>query len=319
MEPRVKHTNERPIIIGTRGSALALWQANTVLDGLRVPADLQIIKTKGDRLQDIALQGGTETGFFTKEIEERLLCGEIDVAVHSLKDLPTTLAHGLTLAAIMPRAPVSDFLLVRRDWYSDDGILPVKSGCVVGAGALRRQSLVRLYSPNSEPKLIRGNVPTRMNKCVDGQYGAVVLAHAGIARLGLNLGDLKVFEMDPHKWLPAPGQGAMAIEVRTGDARTAAAVAHLNHEDTLLAVDLERRLLANFEGGCHTAFGAWAQRENDGWIVRLGIDRPDNLGWGQLVVSGSYQECGALGPDRLPEFSPLIVATREELCRSVER
>jgi len=158
-----------------------------------------------------------------------------------------------------------------------------------------------------------------MNKCFDGQYGAVVMACAGISRLGLDPGNLLVFEMDPGTWLPAPGQGAMAIEVRAGAERSAAAVALLNHEDTMLAVDLERRLLANFEGGCHTAFGAWAQRENDGWVVRLGIDRPHNQGWGQLVVSGSYEECGSLGLERLPQFSPRVVLNREELCRKVKR
>lgn len=304
----------RDLIIGTRGSRLALWQATTVQDLLPQSTELKIIKTEGDQRQDVALQGGTETGFFTKAIEERLANGEIDIAVHSLKDLPTTIDSRLEVAACLVRAPVEDVLFVQRDWYDDSRVLPLRDGCIVGAGSLRRQALVRYYAPTATPTLIRGNVPTRMRKCVDGEYGAVVLARAGVERLGLDPAPLLSFQLNSDIWLPAPGQGAVAVQVRKGDERAAAAVGVLDHADTHDAVRLERRLLANFEGGCHTAFGAHARKVEQGWEVSIGIDRDGDLGWGQEVFSGSLEECSTLGPELSPRFAPVHVSTREELC-----
>lgn len=319
-----------PLRIGTRGSELALWQAREVERLLRAPTAIVVIKTAGDELRDVPLQGRSTTGFFTKDIERRLLSGEVDIAVHSLKDLPTTIDPGLEVAAVLPRAPVSDLLLVHSSW-SDEAQpgLPLRAGCVVGAGSLRRQALLRLHAPQVEPRLIRGNVPTRVKKCRDGEYGAVVLARAGIERLGLDLAPLLAWELLSDRWLPAPGQGAVAVEVRKGDERARAAVAAIDDAATARAVELERRLLARFEGGCHTAFGAHAvmdksvEKDEKGqtaepggaiWVVDLGIDR-GAPGWGQARFSGTYEECLALGPDVIPRLDAPAAPSREDLCR----
>ena len=303
------------LIIGTRGSRLALWQAEEVQRVLQVDARVEIIRTSGDRLQDISLQGGSTTGFFTREIEERLLAGEIDVAVHSFKDLPTALDPRLVIAACLPRAPVSDLLLVHPDWQGDDGILPLRPGCVVGAGSLRRQALVRLYRPDARPELIRGNVPTRIRKCVEGQYGAIVQARAGVERLDLDTAPLVVFELAPDLWLPAPAQGAVAVEVRADDERARSAVAAIDHPNTTAAVTLERHLLSRFEGGCHTAFGAHAWPVGVGWYAAIGIDRPGDRGWGQKTFTGDRASIEVLGPDSIREMAPEAVTEKEALCR----
>ncbi len=315
MEQRLNEP--RTLRIGTRGSDLALWQAHQVQERLGGKNELVIIKTEGDLRLDIALQGGTTTGFFTKDIERRLVEGEIDVAVHSLKDLPTAIDERLEVAAYLPRGPVQDLLLVHPDFLDEEGLLPLKAGCRVGAGSLRRQALVRLYRPEASPELIRGNVPTRVRKCVEGQYGAVVLARAGVYRLGLDLSPLQVFELDLRYWLPAPGQGAVAVQVRRDDGEALAAVRAINDEDTAVAVNLERRLLSNFEGGCHTAFGAFARRADGAWHVDIGIDRGE-AGWGQLVLEGTADRCAAAGPARIPDFRAADGLTREALCRRID-
>lgn len=314
-----------PLRIGTRGSALALWQAREVERRLRVPTAIVVIKTAGDQLRDIPLQGQSTTGFFTKDIERRLLGGEVDIAVHSLKDLPTTIAAGLEIAAVLPRAPVSDLLLVHPAWLDDaQPLLPLRAGCVVGAGSLRRQALLRLHAPQAEPRMIRGNVPTRIEKCREGVYGAVVLARAGVERLGLELAPLAAWELSPELWLPAPGQGAVAVEVRAGDERAREAVAAIDDAATARAVEIERRLLSRFEGGCHTAFGAHAaavdtsdetgDKGGAAWVVDLGIDR-GAPGWGQARFAGSFEACMALGPEAIPRLDAPAARRREDLCR----
>jgi hydroxymethylbilane synthase len=258
------------------------------------------------------------TGFFTKDIERRLLAGEVDLAVHSLKDLPTQIDDELEIAAVLPRAPVADLLLVNPAWHDDGEVtLPVKAGCVVGAGSLRRQALLRLYAAHVEPRLIRGNVPTRVQKCRDGTYGAVVLARAGVERLGLDLAPLNAWELDPKLWLPAPGQGAVAVEIRRGDERTRAAVASIGDTATTRAVELERRRLSRVEGGCHTPFGAHAEPTGAAWVVDIGIDRGEP-GWGQARFSGTFEECMALGPELLPRLAAPAANDRDEVYRPWE-
>jgi len=280
-----------------------------------VSSRIEVIRTSGDRILDVSLQGGSTTGFFTREIEDRLLAGDVDLAVHSFKDLPTALDPRLAIAACLPRGPVTDLLLVHPDRLGDDGLLPLKPGCRVGAGSLRRQALVRLYRPDAQPDLIRGNVPTRIRKCIEGQYDAMVLARAGVERLGLETAPLAVFELDPGLWLPAPAQGVVAVEVRADDAGTRAAVEAVDHAETNAAAAIERRLLAAFEGGCHTAFGAHATREGAGWCAAIGMDRPDAAGWGQKLYRTDSAGIGALGPDNIAEMVPETPGTREELCR----
>jgi len=289
-----------------------MWQAGEVAARLPVSTRILRIVTSGDRFRDVPLQGGSQTGFFTKEIEDRLLSGEVDVAVHSLKDLPTVQPQGLRIAACLRRAPLTDLLIVHPEWLAASALFPVREGCIVGAGSLRRQALVRLYGPAACPTLIRGNVPTRLQKCKSGEYGAVLLARAGVERLGLDLKGMHVFEMNPRVWLPAPGQGAVAVEVRSDDAQAVEAAAAIDHSPTHAAVKLERDLLVRFEGGCHTAFGALAEPSAAGWRVLVGIDRGD-AGWGQLAFEGSREECAALSPRDIGSFAPCHVASCVEL------
>jgi hydroxymethylbilane synthase len=256
----------RPLVLGSRGSDLALWQSRHVAAGLDVPTELKIISTQGDRVLDRDLSGMGGKGFFTKEIEEALLAHEIDLAVHSLKDLPTTPPDGLSIAAIGERAPVADLLLVHPDWHDPTRPFPVKPGGMVGASSLRRQACVRAAFPEGQPASLRGNVPTRVRKCAEGQYAAIVLAEAGLSRLRLDFGALAVYRLDPSQWLPAPGQGALGIETRASDPAEQV-VRRLDHLPTRREVEAERGLLAVFEGGCHLPLGAWANVTPDG--VRL--------------------------------------------------
>ena len=306
----------RTFTIGTRGSALALWQANRFREFVGAPNEIKIIKTSGDKLLDIPLQGKLEKGFFTKEIEERLISKEIDFAVHSLKDLPTETPEGLAVGACLERAEVEDLLIVKKEHIKEGGALPLKSGCKVGAGSLRRQALIRLYAPDVKAELIRGNVPTRIGKLRGGFYDAMLMAKAALVRLGIKLNEFEVYELNREYWLPAPAQGAVAIEARSEDQEAMAVLSEINHKETEVAVNIERRLLANFEGGCHTAFGAYARREGDRWRVTLGLQNEAGK-WLQTEIFGSPEECSALGIadlSRLKELNPKDVG---EICRKI--
>lgn len=258
------------LVIGSRGSQLALWQSEYVSECLEAECRIKVIKTSGDRFLDQSLQGQADKGFFTKEIEDELLAGEVDLAVHSLKDLPTTLPEGLALGALMKRVAPSDLLLVRPERVFADAALPVVAGSVVGATSLRRQALLRRFAPDLDPAMLRGNVPTRIRKLRDGEYDAIIIARAGVDRLKLDLEGLAVFELNPEIWLPAPGQAVMGIEIREGDSRIIEAVSPLADDLSARAVCIERDLLARFEGGCHTAFGSLARPSEKGVDILVG-------------------------------------------------
>jgi hydroxymethylbilane synthase len=241
---------------------LALWQAEWVAANLEGPAVLHRVTSKGDRILDVALQGRSDQGFFTKEIEQALLDGDADLAVHSLKDLPTTLAPGLSLVAVPEREAVEDVLLVHPDWVDEARVdearrLPVREGGIVGATSLRRRALLRHFSPDLEPALVRGNVPTRLERLRRGDFAAILLARAGLRRLEAELAGFVAYALDPEVWLPAPGQAALGIECLTGSAAGETATRCLDHAPTHRAVTLERRLMARFEAGCHAPFAAW--------------------------------------------------------------
>ena len=305
------------IRIGSRGSQLALWQSEEVQRRLPVASTITVIKTSGDRFLNIPLQGQLEKGFFTKEIEEALLANEVDIAVHSLKDLPTELQAGLRIGAYLTRAPVADLLLIHPDWYDPDAPMHLKDGTRVGATSLRRQAFIRLFNPQVSPDMLRGNVPTRVRKCVEGEYGAIVLARAGVERLQLDTAPLIVYELNPEVWLPAPGQGAMAIEMRQQDAAVDEALRPLDDGDTRIAVELERRLLANFGGGCHTAFGAFAQKNDDIWTVNVGLETPE--GWRDAVFRGTLEELSVVGPGNLEQFALRKTEETGTLCIPFQR
>jgi len=258
--------------IATRGSLLALWQARHVQAHLGVPSELDIIHTEGDRVQNVALQGQTDQGFFTKEIERAILAGTADIAVHSLKDLPTLVAPGLALAAIPERETVEDVLLVHPDAHDPTAArLPLRPGSVVGATSLRRQALLRQARPDLQPTMLRGNVPTRIQRLQRGDFAAILLARAGLRRLELPIEGFHAYALSPATWIPAPGQAALGIECATGSAAGEVVRRALDHAATRQAVTLERALMARFEAGCHAPFAAWAVAAGEGtWEVRLG-------------------------------------------------
>ena len=236
----------RILTIGTRGSKLALEQAHRVQKGIKDQSRIHIIKTSGDRFKDQPLNQTEDVGFFTKEIENALLSKEIDIAVHSLKDLPTQLAPGLKLAAVMARDEPSDLLLVHPKAVSSDNLIPVKAGATIGASSLRRQALLKTHQPELEPKAIRGNVPTRIKKVTDGEYDAIIISRAGLVRLGINPQPLLAFDLNPAWWTGAAGQGVIAIETRVDDNFAMQSTSVLDDNNTRICTGVERHLLVDF-------------------------------------------------------------------------
>lgn len=242
----------KPLRIATRGSALALWQARYIMGLLTVPAELVVIETAGDVQQapPLAVIGGM--GLFTKEIQRAVLEEQADLAVHSLKDLPTDPTAGLTLAAVPERGPVAD-VLVSTKWRS---LAELPVGARVATGSPRRRAMLRHRRPDLYLEELRGNIDTRLRKLQDRQLDAIILAEAGLVRL--NLADQIAERLDPNWMVPAPGQGALGVEVRSGDAAALAAVAELDHVATRRAVSAERAFLRTFSGGCLQPVGALA-------------------------------------------------------------
>lgn len=263
------------IVIGTRGSALALAQAELTEAALReahpeITLRRSVIKTTGDRRTDVPLadvaaaEGHLEKGVFIKELELALEAGEIDVAVHSLKDMPSELEEGFVLAAILPRAPIADVLVSK----TAGGLSGLPEGATVATSSVRRQRLVQWLRPDLKLADIRGNVPTRIRKLHESDaFDAVLLAQAGLERLHLLQDDRVVSEeyeafaavLDPAEFLPAAGQGAVALEVRAGEEETIRRLAPLNHRETADQVTLERKFLALLGAGCDTPVGVWTQ------------------------------------------------------------
>ncbi len=260
------------IRIGSRGSQLALWQANHIADALRGAGhevSIEIIRTTGDALQNVAFNKVGTKGMFTKEIEEALFDNRIDLAVHSLKDLPTELAASFAIAAIPPRVDPRDaFVSVHHDSFAG---LP--SGARIGTSSLRRQSQLRAQRRDVELAEFRGNVDTRLRKLSEGVVDAVVLASAGLERLGLTEWIRERFS--PLVLCPAPGQGALAIETRADDAQTLAAVAFLDDPTSRFAVTAERAALTELGGGCHVPIGVYCEPSPDGFTVTGVVAHPD--------------------------------------------
>jgi hydroxymethylbilane synthase len=268
---------ERVLAIGTRGSDLAVEQARRVRAGVTGPAELRVIQTSGDRFADKPLGEATQIGFFTKEIEEELLGGRIDIAVHSLKDLPTTLAPGLELGAVLARDDPADVLLLRPDRHAPGRRVPVQEGSRVGASSLRRQALLKMFAGDLVPTPIRGNVPTRVRKAINGETDAVILSRAGLERLKLDVSPLLAYELNPRIWTCAPGQATIAVEIRDGDNETRDRLSNLHDEETWAAVQAERSQLASYGGGCHVPFGAYAGRINDGFELFVAAPGTDEF------------------------------------------
>ncbi len=283
-----------PIIIGTRASALALVQANLALAALQSAHPdrafrLEHITTKGDLVQDRPLSEVGGQGLFVTAIEEALRAGRIDLAVHSAKDLPAILAPDMRLAAFPERADPRDVVI------SGDGcdLADLPTGAIVGTGSARRACQIRALRPDLVLRDLRGNVDTRLRKLRDGQYDAIILAKAGIERLGW---DLPMRVLDPVTMTPAVAQGALAIEIRAADTALGDLLAFWDHAATRVAITAERAFLERIGGGCHIPVGAWARLEGDDLLITgmLGDDA------GRVVRGerrGVTADAGRLGTD----------------------
>ena len=259
------------IKIGTRGSDLALWQADYV-SGLigKELTEIITIKTQGDIIQNVSFDKMEGKGFFTREIENALLEKKIDVAVHSLKDLPTDSIPELCVAAIPVREKPSDVLLIRPEALDMNRILHLREHAVVGTSSVRRLAQLKHADPTIDVRALRGNVNTRLSKLREGRYDAIMLAYAGIARLQLDIAAFHPYILPFDIFLPAPAQGALGLQIRTDDEHARSVIRRLNHQDTELAVTAEREFLKQFGGGCHIPLGALATI-TDGGIQLTGV------------------------------------------------
>ncbi|HSL55000.1 MAG TPA: hydroxymethylbilane synthase [Pyrinomonadaceae bacterium] len=286
----------RPLIIGSRGSKLALWQAEqarTRLQSLDPQLDvhIEIIKTTGDVKNDpLSVIGGK--GVFTKELEDALLDGRIDLAVHSLKDLPTILPDGLSIAAICEREDARD-ALVLRDGSENGSLMNLPHGAVVGTSSQRRLAQLKALRGDVVVRDLRGNVDTRIRKLDEGQYDAVILASAGLVRLGLQeriSARIAISEM-----LPAVGQGAIAIEANSDNEFAVQITSRLDHRETRLACLAERAFLRGLGGGCQLPIAAHALLDGDVMKLNGLVARPDGSEILRDSLSGSSQDAEALG------------------------
>ena len=276
------------LVIASRGSQLALWQARWVeaqLRGLGHQCRIEIIKTTGDKITDVPLAKVGTKGLFTKEIEEALLDGRADLAVHSLKDLPTELPAGLVLAAIPEREDPRDAVLGKK-------LADLPAGAKVGTSSLRRAAQLRKLRPDLLIESVRGNLDTRIRKLDEGQYDAIVLAAAGLKRLGWADRIAEIFDAD--RMCSAVGQGALAIETRASGAGFDACEA-LDHAATHAAVTAERGVLGALGGGCQVPIGAYATVDGAALRVRAIVAAPDGSELIAAEASGASNDAATIG------------------------
>ena len=284
--------------IGTRGSPLALWQANTVRDGLVAAlggdpqsVEVVVIKTTGDAIQDRPLSEAGGKGLFVKEIDEALLAGRVDLAVHSAKDLPTDLAEGSALVATLPRGDVRDALIGGAAATID--ALP--KGAIVGTASLRRGALVRRRRPDIEVVSFRGNVQTRLDKLGRGEVHATLLALAGLTRLGLQAHATEI--LDQEDFPPALGQGAVAVTARKGDDATLETLLKLDCAETAAALACERAFLKVLDGSCRTPIAGLARVTGGKLAFRGLVLSEDGARTVEGEIAGAAGDAGALGAE----------------------
>ena len=307
--------------IGTRGSSLALWQANHIAESLAklhgVETELVRIRTSGDRLQSVSVAQVNEAigaeggkGIFIKEIEDALLSRAVDLAVHSMKDVPTETPAGLTFAAITRREDPRDCLISRNGLTLEK--LP--QGARVGTSSLRRQAQLRHHRADLDVVDLRGNVDTRIRKLEGGEFDAIVLAMAGVTRLGASAKVTQIFDED--LMLPAVGQGALGIETRADDAQTSRFVAALDDEETRACVTAERALLRELQGGCQVPLGAWGRVRKGELHLEAGVFSAAGTEYVRLDEAGTPAEADAIGI-RLAQI--LIEAGADRILRLAGR
>jgi hydroxymethylbilane synthase len=260
----------RKIIIGSRGSDLALWQANHVLrkvQKLGLTAEIKIIVTKGDAVQDLSFDKLEGKGFFTKEIEDALSNKEIDLAVHSHKDLPTTSPEGLMIAAVSEREDPAELVLIRKE-SADNGLkFGFKKNAVVGTSSARRKSQLLAFRGDIQIEDLRGNVPTRIQKLRDKKYDAIMLANAGVERLKIDLSEFKILRLDPKEFIPAPAQGVLGLQIREDDHELFQYIHKLTSEKVEGTIGIERKILNLFDGGCQLPLGVYCIKEENKFKV----------------------------------------------------
>ena len=277
------------LTIGSRGSKLALWQANYIREKLEAVGHqirIEVIQTTGDKFQAGPLKEIGNKGLFTKEIEEALLDGRIDLAVHSLKDMPAEIPSGLALTATPEREDPRDALVGR-------GLEDLSQGARVGTGSLRRVAQLKHARPDLWVEGIRGNVDTRLRKLDEGQFDAIVLAASGLKRLGWS--ERIAQYLTPDLMCPAAGQGSLAIETRDDGGPAVQACQMLNHPDTRAAITAERAVLAVLGGGCHLPVGAFASATGDAIELQAVAVSPDGSIVVRRSISGSVSEAAELG------------------------
>ncbi|MFY9531943.1 MAG: hydroxymethylbilane synthase [Candidatus Acidiferrales bacterium] len=279
--------------IGSRGSALALWQANHIRQRLRescgVGSEIVTIRTSGDRLEQAPIGQIGLKGVFIKEIEDALFGRRADLAVHSMKDVPTEIPAGLVFPAITKREDVRDCLVSR----GGKKLAELAPGARVGTSSLRRQAQLRHYRPDLELRDLRGNVDTRLRKLDAGEFDAIVLAKAGIERLGQGA---KISEtISPEVMLPAVGQGALGIECRSDEKEVFGLLQKFDDNETRAAVTAERALLSELEGGCQVPLGAWGRIENQKLILEAAVLSADGAECLRRKSSGDVAEAAEVG------------------------
>ncbi|MBT8233041.1 MAG: hydroxymethylbilane synthase [Saprospiraceae bacterium] len=290
------------MIIGTRGSQLALWQANdlqTKLNNIGLASRLEIIKTKGDKIQDLSFDKIEGKGFFTKEIEEALLAKSIDIAVHSLKDLPTNHPKGLVIAALSEREDCSDLLIINKNAIDTSQVLKLKSGAIVGTSSVRRKSQILDLAPHVKVEDLRGNVPTRVSKLDTEKYDAIILASAGINRLSLDLSKYETIRLNPVEFVPAPAQGVIAYQINEENIALRKKLVKIHQQQVGKATNVERKILNLMEGGCQMPLGVFCKIDSKGYyhvyaafskhldqdLTRVNISRSTSNNLAEDVVS----------------------------------
>ncbi|MFZ5426844.1 MAG: hydroxymethylbilane synthase [Thermodesulfobacteriota bacterium] len=282
------------VTIATRGSKLALWQANHIKSLLEAEheclrVELLILKTQGDKILDVPLAKVGGKGLFVKEIEEALADGRADLAIHSMKDVPVERREGLTLGAVPEREDFADMLLSKE--FGSLAALP--KGATVGTSSLRRQSQLLALRPDLDIQMLRGNLDTRVGKLMDGKYDAIVVAAAGLNRLGLTTPSM--VRLSPPEFIPAVAQGALGIEYRAGDERMRSFTAFLDHPDTRDAVAAERAFLARLEGGCQVPIAAHGRIEGGGVALTGLVADPEGKNIIRVEKSAPRDQAAALG------------------------
>ncbi len=285
---------KKNIRIGTRGSQLALYQAKKVkatLENLfpELQVELEIIKTKGDKILDVALSKIGDKGLFTKEIENALIDGSVDLAVHSLKDLPTTLPEGLKLGAVLERGEFRDALVSK----GGKKLSELGAGDVVATSSLRRQAGLMKMNNQIVIKDIRGNVNSRLQKMEDGYCDAMIMAAAGLQRLGLEKYITEI--IDPEIIVPAVSQGAIAIEIRINDPEVELLMEKINHTETWNAITAERAFLSHLQGGCQVPLGCFSKVENGILTMNGFVASVDGSQFINETISGEISKGAELG------------------------